>query len=113
MHDYRKGIITTETRRRDMVRQFTEQGYPAAIANECVDLAFQGVDKAVAAIVDATALASDPRIKIQAMVIAMQIAAVEFQQQGELYMETAKELSGMIGASASIIMSRDPGQEHG
>lgn len=111
--DPKKAIITTDERRRDFVRQFIAQGCPAAMANECVDLSFAAVNKAVDAVVSVCSHTTDVRVQIQTMIMAMRIAAIEFEAQAQNYEDAGKDLARELGLDHSTIVSKGAQQAGG
>ena len=109
----RKAILTTDSRRREMVRQFIESGTPAAFGHECVDLAFAAVDKAVESVMSVCGHTPNAGVRIQALIMAMRVAATEFALQAETYEQAGRDFAKEMNLSSGTIMCREPGQQGG
>lgn len=73
--------------------QIVDMGLPAATASEIVDLAFHATDKAMDALTAATEVATDSRVRMNALLVATSLIDVRMKQARD----AADALVGVLG----------------
>lgn len=86
--------IDRETVRRGIVNGMLGQGYPAGRADEVVDLAMHAVDEALATVQRILDSASDERVTLEALPIALQLLTEQARTRAALVIEHLKAEHG-------------------
>lgn len=97
----------TERQMRAAIRkQVMAVGVPARKADEIVDLAFHGAEKAIDALVTATRVSSDSRVSLNALLIASSLVDEKMKGMREL----AGAMAGAAGLNLTSAMLEVGGQ---
>lgn len=94
--------IDRDTARRGIVNGMLGMGFPAGRVDEVVDLAMHAVDEALETVTRILDSASETRIMLEALPIALQLLAEQAKARAAMSLDMLKEQGGIRAASIKI-----------